>query len=709
MNTINKRIAFAQDPKDKKIKTFTSPQGAVIGHSFALNTATLSSALIYSIPQRQRIVRQMKIVLEEFYVHLSLKEKQFGYDTIRALALLEVKLASLSDVEFFQSITQLVARTRDRHLTFYGNSGNGTRAYLPFRIEKCWINSEETYVVSTVANIPMQYLQKGAIVTHWNGIPIAKYIRLNANFFDGSNEAASLARSIEFLTNRPINRFSFPIESWVKLTFTVNSIPYEEKFDWQGFDVGLAPDHPFSGRALTGFGGDPDLIDAQQVKRSLFAPKSFDTQQGGEAEQGFSLINSSVSNFAYRTNLQTASGTFGYIRLWHFRAGSPDEILNAMVPVLDRMPKEGLIIDIRGNSGGWIAAGERLLQLFTPNTIVPTRFQFRVTEGTRRLMSVTSYFNQWTKSMEEAHLTGEEYTQGFPIEGTDADANQVGQRYFGPVLIITDALSFSTADMFTAGFIDHSIGKVLSVDKNMAAAGGNNWQFDVLKLFLPDFKVTNSYSSDLDNGLITSQLRDEFNRNGISLSQNASLSTRNDQYEGRLWEIEDGGLIHRLRLVTWMSNEIVVYLNESKFNLTDLPSSVAGFGFTIRRCIRTGLNEGRLLEDLGIKPDIEYQMTLDDILSGNPDLINTAGSELSQLDVFDLKVKIDRSNSLPRRLQCTVHNIQDLEFFDGNRHLLSKKVPASGTVEFEIPNGLTLVTIKGFNQYQLVAWRLVEV
>ena len=108
---------------------------------------------------------------------------------------------------------------------------------------------------------------------------------------------------------------------------------------------------------------------------------------------------------------------------------------------------------MRDNSGGRISAGERVLQLFTPEEITPTRFQFRVTPATRALAIATDDFTPWQKSFDEAFRTGEPYTQGFPIEGTDEDVNKVGQRYFGSVVVITNALAFSTADMFVAGFI----------------------------------------------------------------------------------------------------------------------------------------------------------------------------------------------------------------------------------------------------------------
>jgi C-terminal processing protease CtpA/Prc len=54
--------------------------------------------------------------------------------------------------------------------------------------------------------------------------------------------------------------------------------------------------------------------------------------------------------------------------------------------------------------------------------------------------------------------------------------NAIGQKYFGPVVLITDALCYSTTDIFAAGFQDHEVGTVLGVDDNTGAGGANVWE-----------------------------------------------------------------------------------------------------------------------------------------------------------------------------------------------------------------------------------------
>ena len=58
----------------------------------------------------------------------------------------------------------------------------------------------------------------------------------------------------------------------------------------------------------------------------------------------------------------------------------------------------------------------------------------------------------------------------------------------------------------------------------------------------------------------------------------------------------------------------------------------AGTGFTIafRRAIRSGSGDGIPIEDLGI-PGIPYQMTKDDLMSSNKDLLAFCTSLLNEV------------------------------------------------------------------------------
>ncbi|MGO6854988.1 S41 family peptidase [Rhizobium beringeri] len=610
-----------------------SPGGKLLATTFSLQNAGFAAALIYSQSDRRRLIEQLSVALDGFYVNLNRKKAIYGFDPVRALGLLHLRVDELSDAEFHENIVEIVARVRDRHLTIRGRAPYGAAAILPFMVETCWENGAKIYVVTKIAaGVALKALKTGARVTHWNGIPIDRYVRLTANLFDGGNEASSLARSIAFLTHRPLNQFGPPLEEWVDLRFSIGGVVAEERFNWSGFDAGGAPTYPGLGRNLTGFGGDLLLADLQNARRVLSAPQSFDTAKRvapDAPEPGVPVIQGRAANgvIDYGT-VPTGVGVFGYVRLWSFAANEVDDLLNALVPILPTLPRNGLILDIRGNTGGYIAAGERVLQLFSAQAIVPARFQFRVTESTREMVAATDTFIAWRTSFEEAFKTGEFYTRGIPIEGNDADYNNVGRKYSGPVILISDALAFSTADMFAAGFIDNDIGKIICTDTNMAAAGGNNWAWGAVRIFNPDFRLNGKLKSEFTAGNLSTEIGDAFNAAGVSLSEKAALSPGAVAGGDTTWTIRDGTLSHIVRDQPWMTSDLAVYLERPVSGIGDLPRDIS-LSLTVRRAVRVKANEGRILEDMGIEPDIFYQMTFRDIMEENQDLFERAGKELA--------------------------------------------------------------------------------
>jgi hypothetical protein len=686
------------------LRDITSPAGRILARAFDIQPSSLAAALTYSIAERRLIVDQLQLMLSGFYVHLERKKAIYGFDPVRALQLLEGAIETMTDGEFHQSITELVARTRDRHLVFTGKSPFGLLASLGFMIERCFVDGKEVYVVTRIdADLSPKQLKTGAKVSHWNNVPIERFVRLNANILDGGNEAASLARSLAFLTQRPLGRFGPPMEEWVDLRFELQGGFMEERFAWRGIDTTQTPVFPAIGKNLIGFGGDLDLMHLQHARRLQFASQSFDPLLAEAAEPGVpNIIGKILDGLLEYGTVSSDAGSFAYIRLRDFQVSDVEAIIDGFVPVIPLLPRNGLIIDMRGNTGGYIAAGERLLQIFTPKRITPSRFQFRVTPATRAMVNATDRFMAWRRSFDESFATGEPFTRGFPIEGTDEDANKVGQRYFGPTVIVTDALAFSTADMFVAGFVDHDIGHVICIDRNIAAAGGNNWYWKVLRLLTPDFRIDLALRDALERRVLSPEIRHAFNEHRVSLSDEATVAGREDEDGDITWRIADGALRHAVRYLSWLDDSaLLVYLDQGRLGLSDLPASV-NIGFTVRRCMRIGKNEGRLLEDLGIEPDVVHHMTFKDITEKNQDLMTRACRELAAMPADDLELSTAPAKG-GYRLSCRTRNIRLLQVRAGERYLAASEAYDDKRTEFDIPSGFNELAVDGIQGDHVVA------
>jgi C-terminal processing protease CtpA/Prc len=184
-------------------------------------------------------------------------------------------------------------------------------------------------------------------------------------------------------------------------------------------------------------------------------------------------LESRLPDFFKVERLDTPYGRVPLLRIYSFNIDSDDDFIDELLRLLPLLPPDGLIIDIRDNPGGNIWAAERALQLFSSRTIVPTRFSVLATPFTRAA-AVTPGLGRdelapWRESLEATVRNGELYSRALPI--TDpALCNAIGRVYPGPALLVNNANTYSSGDLFSAGFVDNAIGPVICV--GLASAGG---------------------------------------------------------------------------------------------------------------------------------------------------------------------------------------------------------------------------------------------
>jgi len=182
-------------------------------------------------------------------------------------------------------------------------------------------------------------------------------------------------------------------------------------------------------------------------------------------------------DLSYMT-LNAGAKSYGYIRIWTF-AGQlgPTQFVNEFVKLLGKASASGLIIDIRDTPGRKIEAAERILQTLTGERITPEPFQFRNTDLNLRICMKggddEDDFRRWIPSIRAGLQNGKDYSDGFP-KTDPALCNSVGRRYRGPVVLITSATTYSSADIFAAGFQDHKIGPVLGIHPTTGGGGANS-------------------------------------------------------------------------------------------------------------------------------------------------------------------------------------------------------------------------------------------
>lgn len=610
--------------------------------------AFIASATPLTIDERTMLVDQALVLIDQLYVHLPLKRAMHGVDPVQRLRLLRFRQAGLSERQFHDEMITIFTELRDLHTNYIlpVPFRLGT-AFLPFLIEHFVEDGERKYMVSKIfEGFSDPDFKVGVLVTRWNGIPIDRAVDLNADRQAGSNPAARHARGLEAMTVRALAMSAPPDEEWVIVGFArADGTAREIRIPWHVFQADPAPNgvDPTDGgnRMARALGVDAQTEAVRRAKKLLFnrpavaqelrvARLRARRRDVTPAALGDAAGSVMPDVFAFR-EVQTEHGTFGYVRIWTFSVDDADAFLAEFIRIVGRLPQNGLIIDVRGNGGGLIPAGERLLQLLTPHPITPEPLHFINTPLTLRLASGDPDLQVWKESIERSVELGTQFSAGFPIDSPE-ECNAIGQRYVGPVVLVTDALVYSTTDIFTAGFQDHGIGKIVGTSANIGAGGANVWELGLLDALFPG----------------------------------------------------------------------------SDFPFAAMPRG-ASFRVAIRRTTRVNERAGVPLEDLGVVPDEIHQMTRNDLLNENRDLIDRAAGILAAADCYALAGSVKRVAG-KLRVKVATTNLPRIDILVDGRPRLSEDVQ-DGTSTFEVAGAsdATVVELRGFDEGELVAAQRISV
>ena len=466
----------------------------------------ISDATALKPRQRALIVDQAITVLESFYAHLPLKSAMYAVDPLRRLRLLRHRLPQFgtkpsikADLSFHAEMTEIFTSVRDMHTTYFlPVPFQSAGAYLPFDVETYFAGDKRRFVATHVADwfaSPKASFRSGVEVLSWNGVPIARAVEVVASQSSGSNPAARQANGLKLLTKRPLRTSSPPDEEWVIVGYrTLRGKDEEVRIEWKVF-----PSLPLEN------GGKPSRSDSKislahevdqhrQIRKLISAPHIVTKSAAlARAADKMHLVKAKTdTTMPDDFKIKIVKGgkgqvEYGYIRIFKFSMEAPDAFVDEFKRLLSCLPPNGLIVDVRDNPGGKIVAAERLLQLLTSRRpIEPERLYFINTPLTLELceLQATGYdLFSWIPSIARAMETGATFSASFPINSAADYCNDLDQVYRGPVVVVTNAQTYSAAEFFSAGFQDHHIGTVLGVDNVTGAAGAHVKDYDTLCKF----------------------------------------------------------------------------------------------------------------------------------------------------------------------------------------------------------------------------------
>lgn len=444
---------------------------------------------------RLKVIDTLIPLFEGVYCHLPQKRAGYAADPVQALRLLRQRCIEMTDGEFHLAVTGIVTGLRDAHTRYVGPSGlRGKVAVLPFLVESYGSLEAPRFIVSKVAKtaeVEKSGFAEGVELVSWNYVPMGRAVDVYAAQETGGRRDARRARALETLTFRSLDYGPPPDEHKVNIEFMVGRTLREVCIPWRVVGIPAATLGRDSQVALKA-AWNPAAESVRKAKTLMFAPAAWDANRlktsgskAGTKEAPAVAVGEDLETFmpnvlsarTIETRLDSKRVKIGYLRIWSFDVDDHEGFVTEVNRLLQLLPADRLIVDLRANPGGLIWAAERLLQLFTDETVLPTRFSLLATPVTRAMAE--SAFNHleldaWLESLTDAVSTGEVYSQPIPL--TDPDwCHDIGRTYPGVAVLVVDPNTYSSGDLFAAGWADHGIGPLICIGQATGAGGANVW------------------------------------------------------------------------------------------------------------------------------------------------------------------------------------------------------------------------------------------
>jgi C-terminal processing protease CtpA/Prc len=487
----------------------------------------LKSSSNLSVSDKLCILNQARIILEEVYVHQVLKRSMYAVNPVNKLNLMirniknDARYAPDSlddDHSFHNELLEIFSSLRDLHTKYILPRPFKNRfAFLPFLIEEYYptpFDNDPKYIITTYFEdilAKKSGFRTGLEVLYWNNIPIKKAIGLNSRNQSGSNNEARRARGLDTLTIRSLGTSNPPDEHMVRLGCydPVTRTNLEMEFEWlvthhpPHFDLDIQEINA----TMMSYGFDYDTLSVNGLKSALYGGSS---RKGKPKKSGSWIRPSHFPDLMKAKAIRVRDSDLycGYIRIYSFAASDAQRFIDdfkELLGVLNEDDITGLILDIRGNGGGLITASELLLANLAGEPIELQKAQFINSELTLQLCEKyakkndTIDLSEWIRSINLSKVTGDLYSRGYPI--TRLGNGEIFSKIFPkPKILITDALCYSAADMFAAGFQDYGLGKIIGTHSNTGAGGANVWSHEILRSLLEGQEVGNLGLAPLPKG-----------------------------------------------------------------------------------------------------------------------------------------------------------------------------------------------------------------
>jgi C-terminal processing protease CtpA/Prc len=447
----------------------------------------------YTSEERQTLVDQAHLFMSKLFVHRQVKVKDFGnaVDPIPKLEALKKEAAQLSNEELHQRLNRIFVDLHDLHTNYIAPKPLSCAAtFIPVKFES--VTDENRAVVLVSGKLKLEPkasegIEVGDELVSINGITTDKWIAELGIISGGANEDAMKVRAVEMLSLRSLATQLLPKEDELELVFKRDGKEFTKTIPWFAYrdlDCIASEGAEEDGKELKGFRHKFDLAqdDFQKKYNRIFGtPTLVSKSKRWTAPSPLDEV------FEVDT-LSTPAGLVGYVKLKGFSWDNSNLDVATVVEgfrreIEGRLSKAiGLVIDVRGNPGGYIVFAEKLVQLFSTKEVEPTKVQMLANQLNEDIFLKANgqEDNRWSSAVRGALKAGKEMISPMPIT-PKTEANSLGQIWFRPVVVLTDAACFSACDLFSAGMQDNGAGVVIGIHKTTGAGGANVMEHSVFR------------------------------------------------------------------------------------------------------------------------------------------------------------------------------------------------------------------------------------
>lgn len=448
----------------------------------------------YSADERERLARQALLMLRELYVHRELKVAHFGrqVDPIPRLEALLAEAKKLTNDTFHSRISQIFLDLHDLHTNYIAPAPRkcGT-IFIPVRFESVQSGGERPVLASRKTKYKAELAQGigiGDRLLEVDGVGVEKAIEALSLFSGGANPDAIRTRSVQLLSLRSGSMQPLPEKDVVVLKLEgaagkyTKEIPWQAMIDSQCLQGGRNDRRmPYSDRL------DVAIDEYQRDFNTIFGP-----EKARSAWNALPAMADALSEVFDVQQISTPAGSLGYIRLKEFYWSSPGLDEGTIVEAFRRSVEEGLkdsvglVIDVRGNPGGLITLAENLIQLFSRAEVEPTSVRMLANPLNREIfLRANGSDNRWSQSVTDAMTAGKNYAGPLGIT-PPTEANEIGQVWFRPTVVLTDANCYSACDLFVAGMKDSGAGKIIGLHQSTGGGGANVMEYETFRKIMAE-------------------------------------------------------------------------------------------------------------------------------------------------------------------------------------------------------------------------------